>query len=123
MPGAGHERLGKRTRPPCGRRTRCSTRKSWKRKTSPDSTDRHAAPSCGVLSKRTGTPNADPDRSGPAVAVVVNGSAYLVDCGPGVVRRAAAAARSDHIDALQVVQTVFITHLHSDHTLDGEYVS
>ena len=35
----------------------------------------------------TGTPNADPDRSGPAVAVVVNGTPYLVDCGPGVVRR------------------------------------
>lgn len=67
----------------------------------------------------TGTPNPDPDRSGPAVAVVVNGTAYLVDCGPGVVRRAAAAASKDRIDALRVVklQTVFITHLHSDHTL------
>jgi ribonuclease BN (tRNA processing enzyme) len=67
----------------------------------------------------TGTPNADPERSGPAVAVVVNGTAYLVDSGPGVVRRAAAAAETDHIDALQVpkLQTVFITHLHSDHTL------
>ena len=47
----------------------------------------------------TGTPGADPDRSGPATAVVVNGSAYLVDFGPGVVRRAKtavmnAAARS-----------------------------
>ena len=38
----------------------------------------------------TGTPNADPDRSGPAVAVVVNDTPYVVDCGPGVVRRAAA---------------------------------
>ncbi len=38
----------------------------------------------------TGTPNADPDRWGPAVAVVVNDTPYLVDCGPGVVRRAAA---------------------------------
>jgi ribonuclease BN (tRNA processing enzyme) len=67
----------------------------------------------------TGTPNADPDRSGPAVAVVVNGSAYLVDCGPGVVRRAVAAERKNGMPALQVVQLqrVFITHLHSDHTL------
>src|SRR5262245_40509203 len=41
----------------------------------------------------TGTPNADPERSGPAVAIVVNDTPYLVDFGPGVVRRAATAAR------------------------------
>src|SRR5713226_1287659 len=66
----------------------------------------------------TGTPAANPDASGPAVAIVVNGAAYLVDCGPGVVRRAAAAERKG-IAALKVqnIQTVFITHLHSDHTL------
>ena len=65
-----------------------------------------------------GNPNADPDRSGPAVAIVVNGEAYLVDCGPGVVRRAAAAEKKG-IAALDVtkLKTVFITHLHSDHTL------
>jgi len=39
----------------------------------------------------TGNPNADPLRSGPAVAIVANGTAYLVDFGPGVVRRAVAA--------------------------------
>jgi ribonuclease BN (tRNA processing enzyme) len=66
----------------------------------------------------TGNPNADPDRSGPAVAVVVNGTPYLVDCGPGVVRRAAAAENAG-VKALAVknLRTVFITHLHSDHTL------
>lgn len=66
----------------------------------------------------TGTPNADPDRSGPALAIVVGDAAYLVDCGPGVVRRAAAAARNG-IGALRVsnLKHVFITHLHSDHTL------
>jgi len=66
----------------------------------------------------TGTPLANPDASGPAVAIVVNGAAYLVDCGPGVVRRAAAAERKG-IAALKVqnLKTVFITHLHSDHTL------
>ena len=31
----------------------------------------------------TGNPSADPERWGPAVAIVVNGRAYLVDCGPG----------------------------------------
>jgi len=66
----------------------------------------------------TGTPLADPERSGPAVGVVVNGAAYLVDCGPGVVRRAAAAEKNG-IKALAVekLKIVFITHLHSDHTL------
>ena len=66
----------------------------------------------------SGTPLADPERSGPAVAVVVNGVAYLVDCGPGVVRRAAAAEKNG-IKALAVdkLKIVFITHLHSDHTL------
>lgn len=66
----------------------------------------------------TGTPVADPDRSGPAVAIVVRGSAYLVDAGPGIVRRAAAAARAG-TEALAVrnLRRVFVTHLHSDHTL------
>jgi ribonuclease BN (tRNA processing enzyme) len=66
----------------------------------------------------TGTPAADPDRSGPAVAIVVHGTAYLVDAGPGVVRRAAAAEKNG-IAALKVtnLKIVFFTHLHSDHTL------
>ncbi|MGH9837336.1 MAG: MBL fold metallo-hydrolase [Blastocatellia bacterium] len=66
----------------------------------------------------TGTPNADPDRSGPAVAVVVNDVPYVVDCGPGVVRRAAAAARNG-VKGLSVerLRRLFLTHLHSDHTI------
>lgn len=66
----------------------------------------------------TGTPSADPERSGPSVAVVVNDHAYLVDCGPGVVRRAAAAEKNG-FEALKPTQLniVFMTHLHSDHTL------
>ncbi len=66
----------------------------------------------------TGTPNADPDRYGPAVAVVVDDASYLVDAGVGVVRRAAAASRAGTraLDATQL-KRVFITHLHSDHTL------
>jgi ribonuclease BN (tRNA processing enzyme) len=67
----------------------------------------------------TGTPNADPDRSGPAVAVVVDTNVYVVDAGPGVVRRVAAAARADSIPALGMarLRVAFLTHLHSDHTL------
>jgi len=65
----------------------------------------------------TGTPNADPDRSGPSVAIVVDETPYLVDCGPGVVRRAAAAYRAGVKGlAVQNLKTAFITHLHSDHT-------
>ncbi len=66
----------------------------------------------------SGTPNADPDRAGPAVAVIVNGQSYLVDCGPGIVRRAAAAARQG-VPGLRMadLKTLFVTHLHSDHTL------
>jgi len=65
----------------------------------------------------TGTPNADPDRSGPAVAIVVNDTPYLVDFGPGVVRRASAAFRKG-IKGLAVknLDLAFVTHLHSDHT-------
>jgi ribonuclease Z len=67
----------------------------------------------------TGTPAATPERSGPATAIVVNDMAYLVDFGPGVVRRASAAATSRGITALQPtrLQIAFVTHLHSDHTV------
>jgi ribonuclease BN (tRNA processing enzyme) len=66
----------------------------------------------------TGTPNADPNRWGPAVAIVVDGEAYLIDAGVGVVRRAAAAAEQG-VKGLEPagLKRVFITHLHSDHTL------
>jgi ribonuclease BN (tRNA processing enzyme) len=65
----------------------------------------------------TGTPNADPDRSGPSVAIVVNEMPYVIDCGPGVVRRAAAAHRKG-VNGLAVerLRRLFMTHLHSDHT-------
>ena len=67
----------------------------------------------------TGTPAATPDRSGPATAIVVNDTAYLVDFGPGVVRRASGAASSRGIAALEPtrLQVAFVTHLHSDHTV------
>ena len=67
----------------------------------------------------TGTPPADPDRSGPASAVVVNGTPYLIDFGAGVVRRAKAAMAERGIDALDPVKlrVVFLTHMHSDHTV------
>jgi ribonuclease BN (tRNA processing enzyme) len=86
----------------------------------------HQAPAPGpgrsqtkVVLLGTGTPAATPDRSGPATAVVVNDTAYLVDFGPGVVRRASAAATTLNIPSLQPtrLRVVFATHLHSDHTV------
>ena len=66
----------------------------------------------------TGNPSADPDRFGPSVAIVVNNTPYLIDCGPGVVRRASAASRKGVTGlAVQNLKTLFVTHLHSDHTL------
>ena len=65
----------------------------------------------------TGTPFADPERSGPSLAIVVGNHSYLVDAGPGLVRRAAAAYNKGQ-QGLQADQlrTLFLTHLHSDHT-------
>lgn len=67
----------------------------------------------------TGTPIPDSQRSGPSVAVVANGQSYLFDAGPGVVRRALQAAEANGIAALEPTRLdrVFITHLHTDHTL------
>lgn len=67
----------------------------------------------------TGTPNADPARSGPATAVLVDGRAYLIDAGPGLVRRAAEAAAKYGIEGLAAprLDIAFLTHLHSDHTV------
>jgi len=65
----------------------------------------------------TGTPLADPNKSGPSLAIVVNNTSYIVDCGPGVVRRAAQAKELGFpsLEAAQL-KKLFITHLHSDHT-------
>ncbi|HEY8150757.1 MAG TPA: MBL fold metallo-hydrolase [Vicinamibacteria bacterium] len=67
----------------------------------------------------TGNPAADPDRSGPATAIVVNDTAYLVDFGPGVIRRAKAAVVERGVTALEPtnLRVAFVTHLHSDHTV------
>jgi ribonuclease BN (tRNA processing enzyme) len=67
----------------------------------------------------TGNPGPDPARSGPATAIIVNDTAYLVDFGPGVVRRAAAAFLDKDIKALEPtkLRVAFVTHLHSDHTV------
>jgi ribonuclease Z len=72
-----------------------------------------------VILLGTGTPIPDPTSSGPCVAIVVNGQAYLFDAGVGVVRRAQAAAEKFELAALEArrLTRLFFTHLHSDHTL------
>ena len=77
-----------------------------------------AAGGTQVVFLGTGTPLPDPDRSGPATAVVVDGAAYLFDAGAGVVRRASLGVRKG-ITALNAVnlKIAFLTHLHSDHTM------
>jgi ribonuclease BN (tRNA processing enzyme) len=60
----------------------------------------------------TGTPYPDPNSSGPATAVVVDGRVFLFDVGAGVMRKLNAAKLP-----LSGPEAVFITHLHSDHTL------
>lgn len=65
----------------------------------------------------TGTPIPDPNASGPAMAIVRGGVSYLVDCGPGIVRRAMAASQGGLPGLAPAELTrLFITHLHSDHT-------
>ena len=66
----------------------------------------------------TGGPSPNPDKSGPSVAIVVHGASYIVDAGPGLVRRATQATRAG-VKGLEPknLRRVFITHLHSDHTL------
>ena len=65
-----------------------------------------------VITLGTGTPVPNPERSGPATAVVVGRRVFLFDAGAGVMRRVAAAGLP--IDG---VTAAFISHLHSDHTL------
>lgn len=65
-----------------------------------------------VILLGTGTPNPEPDHSGPAIAIASAQNIYVVDAGPGVVRRAVQAG----INMNQLTR-VFITHLHSDHTI------
>jgi ribonuclease BN (tRNA processing enzyme) len=74
-----------------------------------------SAPAAQILMLGTGTPNIDAAHSGNSIGILVRGSLYIFDAGPGVERRMLeAVAKGTKIDT---VPAVFITHLHSDHTL------
>jgi ribonuclease BN (tRNA processing enzyme) len=66
----------------------------------------------------TGNPAPNPAAMGTSVAVVVNGTPYIVDAGVGLVRRAA-QANAAGVKGLEMpkLARVFLTHLHSDHTI------
>jgi ribonuclease BN (tRNA processing enzyme) len=79
---------------------------------------RQSSPRTQIVLLGTGTPGWDPDRSGPATAIVVNGTPYLIDFGPGVVRRAGAAYQKGVKALLPInLHVVFLTHRHVDHTV------
>lgn len=73
----------------------------------------------------TGTPMPDPTHHGPAVGIVVNGQIYLVDAGTGIwhglgreMPRYGGGNAVKELTAGNIqLDHVFITHLHSDHTL------
>lgn len=68
----------------------------------------------------TGTPVPMADRTGPGVAVITNGEAYVFDAGGGMVKRASQAWERYDIPELypQDIKYLFLTHLHSDHIHD-----
>lgn len=61
----------------------------------------------------TGSPMPDPDRAGPATLVRAGAQTFLVDCGRGVLQRAAAIGVGAN-----ALTAVLLTHLHSDHIAD-----
>ena len=61
----------------------------------------------------TGSPMVDANRAGPATLVSAGGQNFLVDCGRGVLMRAAAAG----VQAAGLT-ALLLTHLHSDHITD-----
>ncbi len=76
-----------------------------------------------VVVMGTGDPTPNPYRYGPALAVIVNGYPYFVDCGEGwwraLVHSVLAQGSVDlaSVFALPNLKYMFLTHLHEDHTV------
>jgi len=60
----------------------------------------------------TGMPSPNPQRAGPSQHLQMGDTSVLVDCGNGAARRMVEAGIDYNVDY------VFITHMHSDHTID-----
>jgi len=72
-----------------------------------------AAKSRLILLGTAGGPRPLPNRAAASQVIVVNGAAYVVDCGNGVARQMVLARVP-----LTSIHGVFITHQHSDHNAD-----
>ena len=76
-----------------------------------------------VLVMGSGDPTPNPYRYGPAMAVIVNGYPYFVDCGEGWWRSLGHSVLTQNaidlpsIFALKNLKYMFLTHLHEDHTV------
>ena len=68
----------------------------------------------------SGTPIPDAKRASASLVLIYQGEAYLFDVGAGAIRNATKARYRYDIPALYPSQIccVFLTHLHSDHTMD-----
>ena len=68
----------------------------------------------------SGTPNPSPLQSGCALAIIVSDMPYIIDFGPGIIRKASSLSPTygGRITGMEVsnIKRAFLTHLHSDHT-------
>jgi ribonuclease BN (tRNA processing enzyme) len=76
-----------------------------------------------VLLGTAGGSNPKATRCGFSNAIVVDGTAYLVDCGEGVHRQLhraglVASRRMGGANGRPVVESIVLTHLHADHVMD-----
>lgn len=69
-----------------------------------------AAPPLTVTLLGTGTPNPRPDRFGPSILVEAGGKRLIIDCGRGLTIRLFQLGVP-----LGTIDSLFITHFHSDH--------
>ena len=82
----------------------------------PQPADANTSLRSAVVVLGDGTPVLSADRSGTSIGVVVRGTIYVFDAGPGVLRRLFEAQQRLGL-GIATLGPVFVTHLHSDHTL------
>ncbi len=71
------------------------------------------SPSRLILLGTAGGPTPKPNRAAAAQVIIVDGAAYVIDCGNGTPRQLVLAGVP-----LRSLSAIFITHMHSDHVAD-----